>query len=79
MEKVRHLEVAYVWLQELARKGRIIVKKVSGELNPVDVMTKYLSGVKTVNDMKKPGFAAEEARTNIDDGLRSWRLCTRSA
>ena len=50
-------------------KGRITVKKVSGELNPADLMTKYLSGAKTVSDMKKSGFAAEEARTNIVDGL----------
>ena len=45
------------------------MEKVSGELNPADLMTKYLSGVKAVSDMKKPGFAAEEALTNIDDGL----------
>ena len=45
------------------------MKKVSGELNPADLITKHLSGVKTVSDMKKLGFAAEEARTNIVDGL----------
>ena len=34
LEKVRHLEVAYLLLQELTRKGRIMVKRIPGQLNP---------------------------------------------
>ena len=30
--KVRHLEVAYLWLQDLTRKGRITLKKIPGQL-----------------------------------------------
>ena len=41
----RDLEVAYLRLQELARKGRITVKKVSVQLNFADMVIKYLSGV----------------------------------
>ena len=43
-KKVRHLEVAYLWLQDLTREGRIMVKKIPGQLNPSDLMTKYLNG-----------------------------------
>ena len=60
LEKVRHLR-----LQHLTRKGRTMVKEVPGQLNPADVMTKYLSGEKTISDMEKLGFAAQEGRTSI--------------
>ena len=67
--KVRHLEVAYLWLQDLTRKGRITLKRIPGQLNPADLMTKYLSGGKTISDMEKLGFTAQEGRTSIVDGL----------
>ena len=67
--KVRHLEVAYLWLQDLTRKGRVTLQKIPGQLSPADLMTKYLSGGKTISDMEKLGFAAQEGRTSIVDGL----------
>ena len=69
LEKVRHLEVAYLWLQDLTRKGRITLKKILGQLNPADLMTEYLSGGKTISDIENLGFAAQEGRTSIVDGL----------
>ena len=59
--EVRHLEVAYLWLQNLSRKVRIMVKKILGQLNPADLMTKYLIGGRTISDMEKLGFAAQDA------------------
>ena len=38
--RVRHLEVRFLWLQEVVRKGRVIIKKVAGERNPADILTK---------------------------------------
>ena len=41
--KMRHIEVKWLWLQEEVRKGRVEVGKVRGDLNPADLMTKYLN------------------------------------
>ena len=66
--KVRHMDVAYSWLQDLVRKGRVGTKKVAGHLNLADMLTKYLTGTKTASDMGKLGFAAEGGRTSVVDG-----------
>ena len=41
--KIRHLEVRYLWLQEMAKSGVIAVRKMNSELNTADVLTKPMS------------------------------------
>jgi hypothetical protein len=38
--KLRHLEVKFLWLQDLAKAGVLAVRKISGQRNPADVLTK---------------------------------------
>jgi hypothetical protein len=38
--RVRHLEVRFLWLQEVVRKGRLMLRKILGEKNPADILTK---------------------------------------
>jgi len=38
--KLRHLEVKYLWVQQLVKKKRITIHKVRGEFNPADWLTK---------------------------------------
>ena len=38
--KVRHLEVRHLWVQDAVARGRFVIKKVLGKLNPADVLTK---------------------------------------
>ena len=45
--KLRHLETKYLWVQDLVRSGRLEVRRVSGERNLADHLTKP----KGVNDM----------------------------
>ena len=40
MGRVRHLEVRYLWAQQVLKRGRLVLKKIKGLLNPADVMTK---------------------------------------
>jgi hypothetical protein len=40
--RMRHVEVKDLWLQGAVHKGRLKLFKVRGEVNPADVMTKYL-------------------------------------
>ena len=41
--KVRHIEVAQLWVQEKVRSGDIILEKVDGKSNLSDCLTKYVS------------------------------------
>ena len=43
--KIRHIDVAMLWLQDLVRKGKIQMSKIPGKENPADLLTKYLPGV----------------------------------
>ena len=46
--KVRHIEVKYLWVQDLIKDGRLKLLKVKGTSNPADIGTKHLS----ISDMK---------------------------
>ena len=44
--KVRHIDVNMLWLQDRVQRGHSIIKKVSGESNISDALTKYLNVAK---------------------------------
>ena len=48
MGKLRHMEVKYLWVQDLVRDGKLEVRKVAGEKNLADHLTK----IKGVDDME---------------------------
>ena len=39
----RHVDTKYLWLQEEVASSRVRLSKVRGDVNPADVMTKYLA------------------------------------
>jgi hypothetical protein len=41
--KMRHLEVRHLWLQAEVSGQRVVLRRVAGEANPADLLTKYLS------------------------------------
>ena len=41
--KLRHVEVRMLWVQDAVKRGRIRLKKVAGEQNPADHLTKEKS------------------------------------
>jgi len=47
--KLRHLEIKFLWLQEIVRRKKIVLSKVRGDINPADVLTKP----KSLEDMKQ--------------------------
>ena len=61
--KVRHLRTQGMWVQEVRISGRISYKKVLGEKNPSDLLTKYLSAelsarhLQAINSKMIEGFA----------------------
>ena len=38
--KVRHMEVKFLWLQEVVKAKRVQIKKVAGDKNPANALTK---------------------------------------
>ena len=38
--KLRHIELKYLWVQELVQEQRIVIKKINGLDNPADCLTK---------------------------------------
>ena len=42
MGKIRHLEVRHLWLQQVVRDGKVVLRKVAGKENPADLLTKGL-------------------------------------
>ena len=65
--KIRHIDVAMLWLQDLVRKGKIQMFKIQGKENPADLLTKYLPGVKVAATSRALGFNADSGRSNIVD------------
>ena len=45
--KMRHLEVRHLWLQAEVSGQRVLLRRVAGEANPADLLTKYL-GIRDV-------------------------------
>ena len=65
--KIRHIDVALLWLQDLVRKGRISMRKVLGKSNPADMLTKYLPGSKVAEFSQELRFFVETGRSDIVD------------
>ena len=65
--KIRHIDVAYLWLQDMVRRGRVVMKKIPGARNLADLLTKYLSGVKTSEIAELLGFYNEKGRSSVVD------------
>ena len=77
--KVRHLRTQGLWVQEVRASGRIAYKKVLGEKNPADLLTKHLSNeviqkhVETLN-LEWRGGRADSAPTidTVESYTQSW-------
>ena len=39
--KLRHLDTHTLWIQQAVRTGRVDLRKVPGESNPADILTKH--------------------------------------
>ena len=75
--KVRHLRTQGLWVQEVRVAGRIVYKKVLGEKNPADLLTKYMPAelmhrhLETIN--ARPAGGRAESAPQIDNvEVESW-------
>ena len=56
LEKLRHIELKYLWVQELVEDQRIVIKKINGLDNPADCLTK----AKKASSASNPCFVVQE-------------------
>jgi hypothetical protein len=63
--KMRRIEVQYLWVQDVVKKGRLVVKKIHGLVNPADLLTKYLNGDRITELMGRVGVRAREGRARV--------------
>ena len=60
--KLRHINIRMLWIQEQERKKEIETRKIKGELNPADLMTKYLPHHRSEDHMRRLGQERREGR-----------------
>ena len=65
--KIKHTEVVWMWLQGMARSGRIKLMKIKGIVHPADLMTKYLSKSAIDEHMHTMNMAYVDGRPSTMD------------
>ena len=68
--KLRHVKVGLLWIQEKVEEGEIDVKKVAGEENPADLMTKNVNAVKVEKYMNLIQEEFKEGRAEVSVELK---------
>ncbi len=63
--KLRHIEVGYLWLQDVVAEKRVLVHKVKSEDNPADLGTKHLPGDVIQRHLRTLGFHFESGRSTV--------------
>jgi hypothetical protein len=53
--KLRHMEVKYLWVQDLVKDGRLEVRRVNGEDNIADHLTKVKGSKDMAEMMRRAG------------------------
>ena len=62
--RVRHLDVADLWIQDKIRAKELVVSKVLGSLNPADMLTKYVDSATIKRHLHTIGLSFEEGRAH---------------
>ena len=74
--RIRHLEVKTLWVQSLVDAKRLVVRAISGKVNPADIATKilgrermqYLLGVLNVRTVDASGSVVDIGEVLTKDG-----------
>ena len=67
--KLRHLNVRYLWLQDLVKQETIGMKKVAGADNPADLATKHLNAETMTRHLTRLGVRTSGGRANSAPAL----------
>ena len=65
LEKLRHIDTSYLWLQQDSIKRKLRLNKVKGTENPVDMNTKGLSGDDISRYIRMLNMQHQEGRSDL--------------
>ena len=60
--RVRHLAVSDLWIQDKLREGVFSLSKIPGQLNPADLLTKYVNAATIHKHLTRMGTGLKEGR-----------------
>ena len=63
--KLRHLEIGYLWLQDVLQQKRLSIRKVKGTENQADLGTKHLDFEDTYKHLVFLGFDFRDGRRGV--------------
>ena len=63
--KIRHLAVADLWVQDKVRSGAFALRKIAGETNTSDILTKFVARPLLKKHMKTLGLRLETGRSSL--------------
>lgn len=64
--KLRHVELKYLWIQDVVKEGRLKVRKVDGAKNVADHLTKGKSGSEMARMLRGAGAEVEARRVSAE-------------
>ena len=65
LDKLRHVDVNILWIQEQEARDRLPLVKVCGKINPADLMTKYVDGELIKRHLKSMSTDFREGRAQL--------------
>ena len=69
--KLRHIDTQALWIQEKVRTKQITLRKVKGDVNPADLLTKFMTGRDKIDQLiKLYGLVAMKGRAKSAPLLR---------
>ena len=71
LDKIRHIDVNVLWLQEQEVRGRVPLRKIDGTKNPADLMTKHLEVKKIEEHLERLGLEFRGGRAQAAANLYS--------
>ena len=63
--RAKHIHVQYLWMQDQITRGEIVIKKIAGEQNRSDLMTKHLTRERMAALMKMMQCEYREGKSQI--------------
>ena len=68
--KLRHVRVGLLWIQEQVEEGEVDIKKIDGEQNPADLLTKNVKAAKMERHMTTINEEFRDGRAEVSVGLK---------
>ena len=63
--RVKHLDTIFLWIKEVIAEKRASLRKIHGQLNPLDILTKPVNGQELQYFCEKIGFEFLDGKSSL--------------